>query len=243
VTKIDVTIPTSYGATLEGRIVIEGNDRLETCAAALETGLQISAPCASAEPASRLRLVPFALDDRARADPPGTFVVSGNTFYLTGLFGPMAFALHRPDDWYRKALTVNGVDIADSGFDFGVGQQTIDSVELIVSQRGAAVSGRLRDDAAAGADYSVLVFPVFRDLWAPHSQRMKFVRSRGDGSFRMTGLPPGDYLVAAVNRIDGTPDGGEWQSPDVLQQLAPFTERVSLREAESRSVALPLIQR
>ena len=114
---------------------------------------------------------------------------------------------------------------------------------MIVSQRGATVSGRLPEDAAAGTDYSVVMFPTFRDLWTPHSRRMKFARSRGDGSFRITGLPPGDYLVAAVTRIDGTPEGGEWQNPDVLQQLAPFAERVSLREAESRAVSLPLLPR
>jgi hypothetical protein len=72
---------------------------------------------------------------------------------------------------------------------------------------------------------------------------MKFARARGDGSFRVAGLPSGDYLVAAVDRIDGTADAGEWQNPRVLEQLAPAAARVSVDEGQSQTTTLRLVRR
>lgn len=244
--SVDLTVRTSHGTTLEGRITLDGVPEPPSCVVSIRDGATISAPCEGEEPAARLglRLVPVALDDRARADPPGTFVVSGNTFYLTGLFGPTAFALERAsDEWYLKSLVVRGSDIADTGFDFGASGGTVSEVEIVFSRNGAAVEGRLTDGSAPTSDYSVVVFPAYRDQWMPRSRRMKFTRARGDGSFRLAALPAGDYLVAAVDRLDGTADGGDWQNPDVLEQLAPRAERLSLSEGQSRTLTLRLLRR
>ena len=61
--------------------------------------------------------------------------------------------------------------------------------------------------------------------------------------FAVGGLPAGDYFVAAVSRLQGTRDGGEWQNPDVLLQLEARAERLTLSEGQSRMVTLRLIER
>src|SRR6185436_15440457 len=121
-------------------------------------------------------------------------------FFGLGLFGRLAFALNSaPDEnWYVKSFTINGTDVADSGFDFGTQPGTITDAEIVLSRNGASITGRRVDARAGGPGYFVLVFPPSFDGQPPVSRRMKFTRSATDGSFRVGGLPAGDYLVAAV---------------------------------------------
>jgi protocatechuate 3,4-dioxygenase beta subunit len=246
---VEVTIGTSYGTTLTGRITVEGPLETPTCVTAQLPGVSVQSQCgANWSPGASFTIAPVALDDGARAS--ATFSTGGNGFMLSGLFGPTALALRRApgDEWYLKSVRINGIDVTDSGLDFGPGGDTpgdtIEGVEIVVSRNGASITGKAATDTAAAADYVVVAFPPFRDEWAqPHSRRMKFTRARGDGSFRLAGLPAGDYLVAAVDRLEGSADGGDWQNPAVLELLAARAERVTLGEGQSRDLTLRLINR
>jgi hypothetical protein len=245
---VDLVVTTSYGTTLTGRFTIDGTVDLPACVTSQGPGAQVQARCGTNwSPGAGFSIAPVALDDRAR--PVATFAVGGSGFMLSGLFGHTALNLRQApgDEWFLKSVTINGVDVTESGFDFGSGAtaaDTIDGAEIIVSRNGASLSGTVDSSAAAGRDYFVVVFPPFRDQWtAPHLRRMKLTRSRGDGSFRVGGLPAGDYLVAAVNRLEGSFGGGEWQNPAVLEQLAPRAERVTLSDGQSRELSLRLIAR
>jgi hypothetical protein len=68
---------------------------------------------------------------------------------------------------------------------------------------------------------------------------MKYTRSATDGSFRINGLPAGDYYVAAVPRLKTA----EWQNPELLRQLAPRAERVTLSEGQNATLSVRLIER
>jgi hypothetical protein len=72
---------------------------------------------------------------------------------------------------------------------------------------------------------------------------VKFARSASDGTFRINGLPAGQYLVVAVSRLQGTSAGGEWQNPELLNQLRSRAERVILQEGQRANVVLRLIER
>jgi hypothetical protein len=241
---VAITIPTSYGTTLEGRLVFEDPPERTACnLSLLTTGQAVYANCGVAG-VSGFQLRPVALDDRARADPNSVFAVSGNDFFATGLFGRTAFALRRAPstEWYVKSLTINGTDVTDSGFDFGARPATISDAEIVLSRRSAVIVGRLLA-ATTPTGYFVVVFPESRATLPTLSRRVKFARSDTDGSFRVAGLPAGDYLVAAVSRLDGNADGGEWQSPELHDRLAAGAERVTVTEGERRTVALRLIER
>jgi hypothetical protein len=54
-----------------------------------------------------------------------------------------------------------------------------------------------------------------------------------DGRFRTTGLPPGEYFVAA---IIGAEDA--WKSPEFLRSLVPFAARVKIGLGDTASVSL-----
>ena len=219
-----VTIPTSYGTTIEGRLKIEGQRDQRRAA---------------------FRIGTVALDDRAR-DPATVLVITGDDYFSTGgLFGLTTVALLSApgDDWYLKSWMVNGTDVADGGYDFGARPGAIEGSEIVLSPNGAVVTGRADEGTKPVDDYAIVIFPVSREMRMPQSRRMKFARSTLDGTFRIGGLPAGDYFVAAVSRMIATHDSGEWQNPDVLIQLESRAQRVSLLEAQTTNLSLRLIER
>jgi hypothetical protein len=248
-----MTVRTGRGATLEGRFTLEGEVE---CAAPPTSVIRDDAAgqilavriCQAGRPPSNFSIIPIGLDpDRARPENTSSFVVSSEgTFYVSGLFGPMAFALRRvpSEEWFLKSVLIGGVDVTHGGFDFGDGGgRTFDGAEIIVSRNGGTITGRVTDLETPVTDYSLIVFPVFRDQWVPYSPKLRFAPAGVGGAFRVGGVPPGDYFVAAVDRIDGTPDGGEWQTPDVLTRLVAGATRISVAEGESRTATLRLVRR
>jgi hypothetical protein len=217
-----VVVPTSYGANVQGRVLFDGQAEGVKVPVAIGT---------------------VALDDRARE--PTTGVVAGSSeFFITNLFGHTALSLRTvSDEWFLKSWTIRGVDVVDVGHDFGNGPDEIDGSEIVLSRNGAVVTGLATDGLKPADDYSVVVFPASRDLRWPGSRRLKLVRSAFGGEFRASALPSGDYFVAAVSRVLGTRDGGEWQNPDFLLQLEARAERVTLTEGQTANVALRLIDR
>ena len=66
-----------------------------------------------------------------------------------------------------------------------------------------------------------------------------------DGSFRIIGLPPGDYWIAAVDRMDTAPGPGPASLPDseLLDSLTLRGTRFTFAEEQSRDFTLSLIRR
>jgi hypothetical protein len=243
-TPVRISIKASHGAALEGRLVIEGTVEQPRCDVGSIIlsggGTPIDVPCLSG--GTPFQIASAALDDRARVD--ATMAVIGRTeFFLSGLFGPTGFSLRRAsaDDWYLKSFTINGVDVSDTGFDFGAQPATITDSQIVISRNGASISGRLRESGSDG--YFVVAFSTSREQRFAYSRRVKFARAGTDGTFRIGGLPPGDYFVAAVDHIEGTADGGEWQNPELLLRLESGAERITLLEGQADTVSLRLNQR
>jgi hypothetical protein len=140
-------------------------------------------------------------------------------------------------------VTIGGIDVTDSSYDFGLDGRTVDDAQVVISNDSATISGRVTDGDRPAASFAVIVFPTLRDQWVPHSRRLRFASPAQDGTFRVAGLPAGDYYVAAVDRIDGNAEGGEWQSADVLGRIVSSADRVSLRERESHVTTLRLVRR
>lgn len=218
----NVVIPTSYGANVEGRIVFDGQGE----------GVRVPVGIGT-----------VALDDRAR-DPTTGVVTGSSEFFITNLFGHTALSLRTPsDEWFLKSWTIRGTDVVDTGYDFGTGPDSIGDSEIVLSRSGAVISGLASDGLKPADDYFVVVFPVSRDARWTGSRRVKLARSAIGGEFRVAALPSGEYFVAAVSRILGTRDGGEWQNPDLLLQLEPRAERITVSEGQTANVSLRVIDR
>jgi hypothetical protein len=134
------------------------------------------------------------------------------------------------------------MDAADRPFDFGLKGGVYRDVEIIVSDGGAAIEGRATDDQGGAVPvYSVVVVPADPELWYSRSRQLKIARSGPGGDFRVTGLPPGDYFAAAVNRLQF--GSVEMIDPELLDQVVVAGRRVTVSERARRTLDLRLIRR
>ena len=81
-----------------------------------------------------------------------------------------------------------------------------------------------------------MAFSVYRDLWFQGSRHVKAARVAQDGTFRITGLPPGDYFVALSETVD--PRSDTPRDAAALDAHAATALRVTVEEREQRSVTL-----
>jgi protocatechuate 3,4-dioxygenase beta subunit len=225
----DLSVQTSAGSRVEGRVVFEGGGDVT--------------------PSSVVVTAPPSDFDRAplMGEGPGRFIQVGSdgTFVLDGLNGPRRIRLIRaPESWTLKAVVANGIDVTDTPLSFGTKEASLSGVEVILTNRAARVGGRVTDAAGRPVtDYTVVVFATSADRWYQGSRFFNFSRPKPDGTFEIAGLPPAEYYVAAVDWMQGREGFGEWQDPKFLNALAPRATRVGLSEGQSMSVVLRLIVR
>ena len=75
----------------------------------------------------------------------------------------------------------------------------------------------------------IVVFAVDRERWRPRSRWIRAARPATNGVFEIAGLPPGDYLLAAVTDADE----GEWFAPRFLDALVPGAVRVTITDGQT----------
>ena len=133
--------------------------------------------------------------------------------------------------WALKSATLGGRDIADVPFDIRPGED-LSNVVLTFSEALASVSGVVYDSAGRpSSDLSLLVFSADRSQWFQNSRRLRApVRAGTDGRFMFTGLPAGEYFLAAVN--DFEPNG--WFSAEFLDQLIAGAIKVTVADGEKK---------
>jgi hypothetical protein len=229
-----VDLRMTQGATLMGRVRYEG----------LPPG-----------PAPLLTIGVLAVDrDRSPIRTYGaqTVDVPDGSFETTSVFGPTLIrAQPQRSDWFVKSVLYKGQEIVDTPFDFGNG--TSRDIEVVISTSGATVTGRVVDDRASSVrDYVVFVFPTFRDQWFAGSRWVKSLRAASlTAPFVITGLPPGDYWVAAIELPDGgSPMAGMSGTsrdvaadPELLESLSMRATRIALGEGQTQDVTLRVIRR
>jgi hypothetical protein len=115
--------------------------------------------------------------------------------------------------------------------------------QALVSTAGASLSGHVTDaNSSPVTNFSVIVFSTDRTKWFTSSRFLKLGRPAQDGSFEVTGLPPGEYWVAATDPVDGNEVSGEWMKPERLEKLSFRARRVTLTERERVLTVLRLIR-
>jgi uncharacterized GH25 family protein len=216
-----IVIRMSTGSTISGRVTFRG------AGSPIPTGIEVTA---------------FPVDlDRSR-NPPATADIRPDWgFELAGISGPRLFRLREaPPGWTLKAVLLNGVDVTDMPLPFGTTSQSLTDLEVVLTDRVSELSGTVTDRRGRPAtDYTVIVFASDRDSWGPSSRFLTTARPGPHGIFTVTGLPSGEYFVAAVDRMVD----GEWQDPDVLESVVPGALRVTLTEGQRLSVSPRLIAR
>ena len=234
---IVMDIQTNTGATVSGRIVIEGSAPAPT-------------PSTSGSMAGvRARVSTRSVDlgsSMGMATSMGTGVNVGDdlAFQLTGLRGALAVAATGPR-MTLKSVIYAGDDIMLKGLDLA-GTEKIEGVTITLTTDVAIIDGMVTTAAGDPGDAWVLVFSEDASKWVPGSPFVRTTRTRPSpatmaagrgatapgvqptsayanrqGGFVMNGLLPGRYHVAAL------PYNADTNSPSAM---APDTDRESLEK-------------
>jgi hypothetical protein len=216
----DLTVRLSTGFRISGRFQFEGT-RLK---APNVRNLFMVAQLADGHP------IGYAPVLRGRTNPDGTF----STFDI-----PPGRYIVRPGGsyggWSYKASLLRGRDVGVEPLDL---ESDVSELVIVFTDEPTEISGTVRDeqgrvDSTAG----VVVIPADRAAWSNHGdspRRMTYVRPSMTGRYRIPGLPPGAYLLAAVDDASAA----NWQNPRILDALARSAQRVTLEDKERTTVDL-----
>jgi len=177
------------------------------------------------------------LVEEADADDPGTRPLLATStdgqFQTTGL--PPGRYWCRPSvsmmEWSLEAANVGGRDVSDG---VALSGEDVHGLTLTLTDRPAEIAGAVTDQfGRPRSDVSVYVFPVEERLRVRTSWLLRMAETTTvlRGEYRVTGLAPGQYFVAA--RAGGA--GLDWAEPGSLTALVADAHRVRL-EVHSRQV-------
>jgi Carboxypeptidase regulatory-like domain len=228
-----VAIAVGRGAIATGRVVFEG-----TSAAPPSPG--------------KARVPLFSESGQCRS---GEATIAADwTFRLEGLSGtcssPPMMMFGR---WTIKAVIINGDNAAGEPVTFQPGQQ-FRNVQVIVTDKRSNLVFRVSDEnGQATRDYVVVVYPVDKPRWVtgsrvftgPSDLTLAMMRPAEAANTpgapvapprreAMSGLPPGDYYVVAVDDLE--PE--DPRDPVVLERLRSISARVTLSEGADTEVPL-----
>ncbi len=161
----------------------------------------------------------------------GTFtltpVVAGN--YLVRAAGlPQNFAL--------KAAYYGGRDVTDEPLEVRPGQN-ITGLSVVISDRVTELSGTVSAvNGEPATDYTVVAFSTDASNWRPMTRYIQVGRPDANGAYRIRGLPPGDYMVVALDDVES----GEWYDMTFLDYARRVAVRVTLGDGDTKSLDLKL---
>jgi hypothetical protein len=173
---------------------------------------------------------PIALDGRVRAD--STFKTAG---YPAGRYIANVLPNTVPQGWSVRSIMANGRDVSVEPLELTDADVT--GLLVTFTDRTTTLSGTVTRAGGPDPTAEIVVFPADSLAWkeiGAVSRRRRVERVNRSGSFSITGLPPGDYFVAAA--AGSRP--GDRQDPAFLAALMPDATRVTLGDAGSATVQL-----
>jgi hypothetical protein len=221
----DLSVTLRAGARVSGTIVFEG----ATAPAVTQRMLAWLSPTSGSSPPS----------SQGRTTPDGHFTTSG--------YPPGRYVVVIPSSvpgWTLKSTTLGGRDLDESPLELGtsdVGGVTVTFTDHPSEIRGTVHAASSATTTTADLDATVVIFPSnYRD-WIDHgmsTRRQRTATVGKSGAFTLSGLPPGDYLAAAVNSdaIDNQRD------PKTFDALARIASHVALTAGEKKSIDLTVVQ-
>ena len=160
----------------------------------------------------------------AQADAQGRFRIEGAIpgRYRMGVS-------NRPPHGVLSAL-LDGRDVFDAPFDIGP-NGNIEGIMITLTDARPELGGRLTGaDGQPASHLYVLAFSQDRAHWAVNGRRIASARAGEDGSYSITGLPPGDYFLCALTELDTTL---QYEST-FLDELTAASLKITLGEGEKK---------
>jgi hypothetical protein len=163
--------------------------------------------------------------------PDGTFAILGLVGRFVLRVGEMAPGLT------LARVEMSGSDVTDAGLIVRPREEVSD-IEIVLSSKPTELTGRVvAGTSKTAGPCRIIAFSADANRWSWTASR--YVAStppEPGGVFSITGLPPGGYLVVAVNEVED----GQWLDPGYLKQVSSRATKVTLHEGESSSLILKL---
>ncbi len=213
----DMVVPVALieAGNLRGRIVLPEN--------------------AALEPADvRLMAAPVA-DTNVFGTGFGGPIRADWTFYWATLIAPRVIRVSfLPPGWRVSAVIRGNADISDTPTLF----KNPDAVEVVLSRDAAQLTGTaVGDDGKAAPDFTAVVFSEESGRWTYWSRFIHTARADQRGEFKLDGLSPGRYLIAAVASVE--PD--QWLNTEYLEHLRAVATPVTLEAGDRRALSLKVV--
>jgi hypothetical protein len=184
---------------------------------------------------------------RGQASPMvvGLFRNSGSSevgadghFQVAGVFSRSRLrVLGLPDDWAMKAVLHDGTDIAEQPIDLRSGE-VLGDVQGVLTKNVTHVTGQLADTKGQPlADGTVILFSTDSSAWTEDSRFIRTARPDQRGKWQITGAPPGEYFIVAVDTVED----GQWFEREYLESVRQYAQKVVLAPTEAQSVQLKLL--
>ena len=217
----DLAVTTRPGSTITGRVTFEGGEAPRPD--------QVELVMSPADP----DLTPFF------GTSAGAGVHDDGTFEIEHAAGPGRLCVARaPSGWALQRVIVGGLEVTDAALSFGAESESLRDVEVVLTNRVTRITGRVTDGRGTpAADGAVIVFSDDDERWYDGSRYVATSRPGRDGSFEISGLPPGRYFAIAVDRL---PESDAWRDRAFLKTLAATASRVTLTEGEKLEVGISI---
>jgi hypothetical protein len=138
-----------------------------------------------------------------------------------------------PAGWTLRSVISEGRDISDTPLDLGAAD--VGNVVITFTDRPTKLTGSVRGAGGnADPDALVVIFPADNSAWTGfglNPRRMRSTRAAKSGAYTFSGLPPGEYIVAAMK----DEAIGSWQHPEMLDALSRIGTSVRLLEGDTRT--------
>jgi hypothetical protein len=165
---------------------------------------------------------------------------TSETFRMTAPDRPVRIVLGTaPPGWWIKSASIGGVDATMTPVMLGGGDAQ-DEIRILLADTAGTLTGVVRaEQGQVSDDAVVIVFPRERERWHLVSPRVRIIDTQGQ-PFSVR-LPPGEYLVAAVQPGD---DSSVWEmrnTPDWLERFSGVARAVSVPEGRPVTTDLRLV--
>ena len=220
----DVAVVLRAGARINGRLVFEGG----SAPAATELGRMFGV-------ISRAdgRITAQLTSERMAPDAEGRF---GSGALPSGRYFVRFPGQFIPPGWALSGVTLLGRDVLDEPLKLD--GEDVENLVVTLTDKISELRGSVQTSSDdPDLDASVLVFPADRRLWldfGADSPRVRSTRVNDAGTYSLKGLPPGAYLVVAIDDAIAV----NWQTQAMFERLAPVANRLTVAVGAIQTVNL-----
>jgi hypothetical protein len=222
----DLTLVLKPSLTITGKVIYEAS----TLKAPEDmTTVRLAVTAVNDEPASAVTTMLQSMfgGSAVTVAADGTFVAKGlspgkyRVILASGVFAAIA-PTEQLGGWTLKSVMAGGRDVADTGLEV---KDNVSNVIVTFTDRPSELTGTVFDQAGrVTPEFPIVVFSTDKAYWVGGSRRVTQARPASDGTFKVTGLPAGEYFVCAVTAVEQS----ELADPAFLEQLAASTYKIKI---------------